>query len=177
MVHFLKRLTTLSEELCIPNASCLVAKSPQNNEDLGKSQRLAQVVTQVGNEKQRVDCEPLKQSSISTPITHSPGEELSDSEDELLEVLEGVVSSKQEVGALNKHLETTTSLVKVQSELKTSPTPEPPNLLDTWIKGEATELVSNGSIVFNKYLSKSAKRRLKKQAKEESICSFSSGGN
>ncbi|KAF7123912.1 hypothetical protein RHSIM_Rhsim12G0101400 [Rhododendron simsii] len=57
----------------------------------------------------------LKQSSISTPVTHSPGEELSDSEDELLKVLEGVVQG---------------------------------------VKGEAAELVSNGSFVFNKYLSK-----------------------
>ncbi|KAF7139522.1 hypothetical protein RHSIM_Rhsim07G0148000 [Rhododendron simsii] len=87
-------------------------------------------VTQVGNENQKVDCENFKQSNSSPPDSHSPKEEISDSEDELLEVFEGVVSSNQE---------------------------------------EAVEQVSKGSTVFNKYLSKSAKKRLKKQAKEESI--------
>ncbi|KAF7134440.1 hypothetical protein RHSIM_Rhsim08G0139900 [Rhododendron simsii] len=111
------------------------------------------------------------------PDSHSVKEEISDSEDELLEVLEGVESINQEVGALNHHIKTTTSLSTVQSELKSPPAPEPSDLLGLEVKKEAAEQVSQGNTIFNKYLSKSAKKRLKKQAKEESISSFSSGGN
>ncbi|KAF7144925.1 hypothetical protein RHSIM_Rhsim04G0148600 [Rhododendron simsii] len=88
-------------------------------------------------------------NSISNFIVHSTGEELSDSEDDLLEVLEGV----------------------------TSPTPEPPDLLDPGVKGEAAVLNSNGGTIFNKHVSKSTKRRLRKQAKEASFSSLSSGRN
>ncbi|KAG5516061.1 hypothetical protein RHGRI_036944 [Rhododendron griersonianum] len=97
---------------------------------------------------------------------------ISDFEDELLEVLEGVVSCNQKAEALNQQLKTSASLevgstdssngspnpeemtrVKVQYELKTPPTPEPLDLLGPGVKREAVELVSNGSLVFNKYLS------------------------
>ncbi|KAF7127499.1 hypothetical protein RHSIM_Rhsim11G0000400 [Rhododendron simsii] len=103
-------------------------------------------------------------------------EELSDSEDELLKVLEGVVSSKQEVEALSQP-KAAVSLVKPHSALETSPTPEPPDLLDPGVKGESALLYSNGDIVFNKHLSKSTKRRLRKQAKEASFSALSSGRN
>lgn len=46
-------------------------------------------VTLVGKENHRGDCDHSKQSSSSPADTHSNGENLSDSEDELLEVLEG----------------------------------------------------------------------------------------
>ncbi|KAF7139173.1 hypothetical protein RHSIM_Rhsim07G0156600 [Rhododendron simsii] len=116
-------------------------------------------------------------SSRPPPDSHSFKEKISDSKDELLEVLEGVESIDQEVGALNHHIRTTTSFGTVQSKLKSPPALEPPDLLGPEVKKKAAEQVSKGSTVLNKYLSKSAKKRLKKQAKEESISSFSSGGN
>ncbi|KAF7123136.1 hypothetical protein RHSIM_Rhsim12G0100400 [Rhododendron simsii] len=134
------------------------------------------IVTQVENGKQEVDYDQPKQISISNPTVQSTGEELSDSEDELLEGLEGVVSSKQDVEALNQP-KAAVSLVKAQSKLKNSSTLESPDLLDRGVKGVAAELNSYGGIVFNKYLSKSNKRCLQKQAKEESISSFSNGRN
>ncbi|KAG5557719.1 hypothetical protein RHGRI_007839 [Rhododendron griersonianum] len=96
-------------------------------------------------------------------------EELSDSEEGLLQVLEGVVSSNQGVGASNQHLRTEGSLVKVKSDLNISHAPEPPDPLGSGVNEEAAEHVSKGSTDFNKYLSKTAKKRLKKQAKEDLI--------
>ncbi|KAF7119380.1 hypothetical protein RHSIM_Rhsim13G0127900 [Rhododendron simsii] len=135
-----------------------------------------QLVTKVGSGKQKDDCQHLNRSSSSHPNTDSLEEDLSDSEDELLEVLEGVVSSNQKVGVLSQLVTVAASLVNSQSELITSPAPEPPDPLGIGVKGEAAELVSRGSSVFNKYLSKSAKKRLKKQAKEESISSLAVEG-
>ncbi|KAG5548896.1 hypothetical protein RHGRI_014302 [Rhododendron griersonianum] len=128
-----------------------------------------QPVAQVGSGKHKVDSKQLHHSSISSTVTHSPGDELSDSEDGLLQVLEGVVSSNQGIGASNQHFWTEVSLVKVKSDLNTSLAPEPPDPLGSGVKGEAAELVSIGSTDFNKYLSKTAKKRLKKQAKEDLI--------
>ncbi|XP_058217387.1 uncharacterized protein LOC131328462 [Rhododendron vialii] len=133
----------------------------------------ALTVTPVGKENHRVDCDHPKESSSSPPDTRSIREELSDSEDELLEVLEGVVSSNQEEGVLNQSIKTATSLAKVQSELKPSLATEPPDRLDPGVSKVAADLVSKGSASFNKLLSKSAKKHLKKQAKEESIVSAS----
>ncbi|KAG5557721.1 hypothetical protein RHGRI_007839 [Rhododendron griersonianum] len=106
-----------------------------------------------------------KQKGISEPLR----EELSDSEEGLLQVLEGVVSSNQGVGASNQHLRTEGSLVKVKSDLNISHAPEPPDPLGSGVNEEAAEHVSKGSTDFNKYLSKTAKKRLKKQAKEDLI--------
>ncbi|KAF7147132.1 hypothetical protein RHSIM_Rhsim03G0132100 [Rhododendron simsii] len=126
--------------------------------------------------KLNADCDQPQQVSIPISIEHSTGEELSDSEDELLEVLEGVVSSKQEVEALSQP-KAAVSLVKPHSELENFPTPEPPDLLDPGVKGESAILYSNGDAVFNKHLSKSTKRCLRKQAKEASFSALSSGRN
>lgn len=108
-------------------------------------QPAAQVWTRVGNGKQKVGCDHSNQGQqiglgtnptttgpqrSSTPIkisiTHLPGEELSDSEEELLEVLEGVVSSNQgaesaaslEVRSPNSH--NTTGLHGLNSEKVTN---------------------------------------------------------
>lgn len=81
-------------------------------------QPVSQVWTTVGNGKQKVGCEYSNQGQLtdlvlnpttsepqqtSTPfnttVTQLHGEESSDSEEELLEVLEGVVSSNQGAGA------------------------------------------------------------------------------
>ncbi|KAF7139477.1 hypothetical protein RHSIM_Rhsim07G0156700 [Rhododendron simsii] len=130
-------------------------------------------------------------SSISTgtSVIQAPSDELSDFEDEPLEVLESVVSSKQESETL-ANLKPATSLdvgscdshtshgmispqppkvngVKVQSELKL---PDPLDLLGSRVKGRVAEIVSNKS------LSKFAQKRLRKLAKEQSSCSLSNGG-
>ncbi|KAF7120230.1 hypothetical protein RHSIM_Rhsim13G0130100 [Rhododendron simsii] len=126
-------------------------------------------VTQVGNKEQSVGWENPNQCSRPPLDSHPLTEEISDSENELLEVLGGVGSSDQEVGALNHYIRTTTSSGSVQSEFKSSPAPEPPDSLGLEVKKEAAEQVSKGSTIFNKYLSKSAKKRLKKQAKKELI--------
>ncbi|KAG5516302.1 hypothetical protein RHGRI_037120 [Rhododendron griersonianum] len=70
---------------------------------------------------------------------------------------------------MNQHIKSATSLVKAQSELNSSLAPKPPDRLGSGVSKVAADLVSKGSIGFNKYLSKSAKKRLKKQAKEESM--------
>ncbi|KAG5557514.1 hypothetical protein RHGRI_007674 [Rhododendron griersonianum] len=132
-------------------------------------QPAAQVVTQVGSGKHKVDSEQLHHSIISSTVTHPTGEKLSDSEEGLLQVLEGVVSSNQVVGVSNQHLRTEVSLVKVKSDLNISHAPKPPDPLGSGVNEEAAELVSKGSADFNKYLSKTAKKRLKKQAKEDLI--------
>ncbi|KAF7127631.1 hypothetical protein RHSIM_Rhsim11G0000100 [Rhododendron simsii] len=133
------------------------------------------MVTSVGKEEHRVVSNHPKESRSSRP--DSIGEELSDSEDELLEVLEGVVSSNQEGRVLTPGIKTATSPSKVHSEIKSSLANDPPDPLDIGVSKVAAELVSKGSAGFNKFLSKSAKKRLKKQAKEESLCSSSNGGN
>ncbi|KAF7126970.1 hypothetical protein RHSIM_Rhsim11G0000500 [Rhododendron simsii] len=133
------------------------------------------MVTSVGKEEHRVVSNHPKESRSSRP--DSIGEEPSDSEDELLEVLEGVVSSNQEGRVLTPGIKTATSPSKVHSEIKSSLANDPPDPLDIGVSKVAAELVSKGSAGFNKFLSKSAKKRLKKQAKEESLCSSSNGGN
>ncbi|KAF7114265.1 hypothetical protein RHSIM_RhsimUnG0096700 [Rhododendron simsii] len=101
-------------------------------------------------------------------------EEQSDSEDELLEVLEGVVSSTNEAGS-NNPLTSTTPVIRQDStltdalengcsnevicsdpmevgrvitisELKKPPTPEPPDLQDLGDREKVAELASVGSI-------------------------------
>lgn len=79
------------------------------------------------------------------------------------------MSSKQDEGELNQHIKSATSLVKVQAELNSSLAPEPPDRLGSGVSKEVDDLVSKSSTGFNKYLSKSAKKRLKKQDKEESM--------
>ncbi|KAF7127042.1 hypothetical protein RHSIM_Rhsim11G0000800 [Rhododendron simsii] len=140
------------------------------------SQPASQLVIQVENEKQQAECDQPRQVSIPNSIEHSTGEELSNFEDELLEVLEGVVSSKQEVEAQNQP-KAAVSLVQPHFELETFPNPEPPVLLDPGVKGESAILYSNIDTGFNKQLSKSTKRRLRKQAKEASFSALSSGRN
>ncbi|KAG5565783.1 hypothetical protein RHGRI_001640 [Rhododendron griersonianum] len=122
-----------------------------------------------GAEKEnlRVDCDQPLQSSSSPLDTPSNGEELSDSEDELLGVLEGVVSSNKDKGEMSQHIKSATSLVTTLSELNSSLAPEPPDRSGSGVSKAAADLVSKGSSGFNKYLSKSAKKRMKKQAKEE----------
>ncbi|KAF7123241.1 hypothetical protein RHSIM_Rhsim12G0101600 [Rhododendron simsii] len=138
----------------------------------GKQKAAVHIVAQVENGKLKAECDQPQQVSIPNSIEHSTGEELNDFEDELLEVLEGVVSSKQEVEALSQP-KAAESLVKPHSELETFPTPEPPDLLDPGVKGESAILYSNGDTGFNKHLSKSTKRRLRKQANS----ALSSGRN
>ncbi|KAF7145281.1 hypothetical protein RHSIM_Rhsim04G0148500 [Rhododendron simsii] len=133
--------------------------------------------TSVEKGNHRVDCDLPKESSSLPPDTQSTREELSDSEDEFLEVLEGVVSSNQEDRVLNQSIKTATSLAKVHSELKSSLVDEPPDQLDPGVSKVAADLVSKGSAGFNKFLSKSAKKRLKKQAKEKTLSSFNNGRN
>ncbi|KAF7138376.1 hypothetical protein RHSIM_Rhsim07G0151000 [Rhododendron simsii] len=124
------------------------------------------------------DLGPTPRGAASfAPVTVSIGKELSDSEDELLKVLEGVVSSNQEGRVLNQSIKTATSLAKVHSDLKSSLANEPPDRVDIGVSKVAADLVSKGSAGFNKFLSKSAKKRLKKQAKEESLSSFSKRRN
>ncbi|KAG5540731.1 hypothetical protein RHGRI_020837 [Rhododendron griersonianum] len=99
---------------------------------------------------------------------YSTKEELSVSEDQLLVILGGVESSNQDEGELKQHIKSITSLGKDQFEPDYSLAPEPPDQLGSGSK-EVADLVSKGSTGFNEYLSKSAKKRLKKQAKEESM--------
>ncbi|KAG5513073.1 hypothetical protein RHGRI_038503 [Rhododendron griersonianum] len=124
-------------------------------------------VSLVEKENLRVDCDQPLQSSSSPLDTPSNGEELSDSEDELLGVLEGVVSSNKDKGEMSQHIKSATSLVTTLSELNSSLAPEPPDRSGSGVSKAAADLVSKGSSGFNKYLSKSAKKRMKKQAKEE----------
>ncbi|KAG5540733.1 hypothetical protein RHGRI_020837 [Rhododendron griersonianum] len=104
----------------------------------------------------------------SSPAAYSTKEELSVSEDQLLVILGGVESSNQDEGELKQHIKSITSLGKDQFEPDYSLAPEPPDQLGSGSK-EVADLVSKGSTGFNEYLSKSAKKRLKKQAKEESM--------
>ncbi|KAF7145004.1 hypothetical protein RHSIM_Rhsim04G0148400 [Rhododendron simsii] len=129
----------------------------------GKQKAAEHIVAQVGNGNLMAECVQPPQVSIPNSIEHSNGEELSDSEDELLEVLEGVVSSKQEVEALSQSI-AAKSLIAPRSELEIFPTPEPPDHLAPGVTGEPVTLYSNGDTGFNKHLSKSTKRRLRKQA-------------
>ncbi|KAF7137653.1 hypothetical protein RHSIM_Rhsim07G0154300 [Rhododendron simsii] len=87
-------------------------------------------------------------------------EEQSDSEDELLKVLEGVVGR-----------------VITISELKKPPTPKPSDLQDFGDREKAVELASSESIDYYQSLSRFARKRWRKQAREQSACSLNSGGN
>ncbi|KAF7137976.1 hypothetical protein RHSIM_Rhsim07G0148700 [Rhododendron simsii] len=142
----------------------------------GKQKAAEHIVAQVGNGNLMAECVQPLQVSIPNSIEHSNGEELSDSEDELLEVLEGVVSSKQEVEAPSQSI-VAKSLIAPRSELEIFPTPEPPDHLAPGVTGEPVTLYSNGDTGFNKHLSKSTKRRLRKQAKEASSYALSRGTN
>ncbi|KAG5536391.1 hypothetical protein RHGRI_023981 [Rhododendron griersonianum] len=113
-----------------------------------------------------VDSNELRRPS--SPAAHSTEKELSVSEDQLLEILGGVVSSNQAQGELKQHIKSLTSQSKGHSEPDYSLAPEPPDQLGSSSK-EGADLVSKGSTGFNEYFSKSAKKRLKKQAKEESM--------
>ncbi|KAG5513074.1 hypothetical protein RHGRI_038500 [Rhododendron griersonianum] len=68
---------------------------------------------------------------------------------------------------MSQHIKSATSLVTTLSELNSSLAPEPPDRSGSGVSKAAADLVSKGSSGFNKYLSKSAKKRMKKQAKEE----------
>ncbi|KAG5544186.1 hypothetical protein RHGRI_016814 [Rhododendron griersonianum] len=107
------------------------------------------------------------QESSSPLDTPSNGEELSDSEDELLGVLEGVVSSNKDKGEMSQHIKSATSLVTTLSELNSSLAPEPPDRSGSGVSKAAADLVSKGSIVqlLNTYrvLSSSAVRLIKFQ--------------
>ncbi|KAG5521733.1 hypothetical protein RHGRI_034079 [Rhododendron griersonianum] len=105
-------------------------------------------------------------SSVNPKIEHS------DDEDELSEVLESVVSSKQEPETLSNipaftYVGTGVSLspvvegVLVHSGLKL---PEPPDSIDFVGIGRAAGKVPIGGLVSNISLSKSAQKRLSKQA-------------
>ncbi|KAG5540734.1 hypothetical protein RHGRI_020837 [Rhododendron griersonianum] len=124
----------------------------------------AVIVPNVEEDDHKVDCA----SKPSSPAAYSTKEELSVSEDQLLVILGGVESSNQDEGELKQHIKSITSLGKDQFEPDYSLAPEPPDQLGSGSK-EVADLVSKGSTGFNEYLSKSAKKRLKKQAKEESM--------
>ncbi|KAG5536390.1 hypothetical protein RHGRI_023981 [Rhododendron griersonianum] len=109
-----------------------------------------------------------KPDSRTASNPFKPKKELSVSEDQLLEILGGVVSSNQAQGELKQHIKSLTSQSKGHSEPDYSLAPEPPDQLGSSSK-EGADLVSKGSTGFNEYFSKSAKKRLKKQAKEESM--------
>ncbi|KAF7151491.1 hypothetical protein RHSIM_Rhsim02G0150400 [Rhododendron simsii] len=119
----------------------------------GKQKAAVHNLAQVEHGKLKAECDQPQHVSIPNSIEHSTGEELSDFEDELLEVLEGVVSSKQEVEAQNQP-KVVVSLVQPHSELETFPNPESPDLLDPGVKGESAILYSNVDTGFNKHLSK-----------------------
>ncbi|KAI8529866.1 hypothetical protein RHMOL_Rhmol11G0007600 [Rhododendron molle] len=106
-------------------------------------------------------------TSIDTSVIQAPGDELSDSEDELLEVLERVVSTNQESETLEAK--------GVQPQAGIKP-PETPDLLGPGDKRRAAEQVPTDGLVIDKTLTKSAQKRLRKLAKEQSLCSLSSGG-
>ncbi|XP_058211571.1 uncharacterized protein LOC131323743 [Rhododendron vialii] len=117
----------------------------------------SQIWTTMGNGKQKVGCEYTNQGQlidfvlnpttsepqqssapINTSVTQLHGEDSSDSEEELLEVLEGVVSSDQgaeavaslEVESTSTHkftgLHGQNSIVPKNSEIKVPPAPDPP---------------------------------------------------
>ncbi|KAI8559246.1 hypothetical protein RHMOL_Rhmol04G0157600 [Rhododendron molle] len=157
------------------NQECLSRVASTIGKPLHVDQATAKIAKQLGLLHTKSRLESILRLTVISSITPAfhlqilTLRELSDSEDEMFQVLEGVVSSNQGVGALNQHLRTKVSLVKVQSELKTSQAPEPPDPLGSGVKREAAKLVSKGSAVFNKYLSKTAKKRLKNQAKKELI--------
>ncbi|KAG5548913.1 hypothetical protein RHGRI_014319 [Rhododendron griersonianum] len=65
----------------------------------------------------------------SSPAAHSTEKELSVSEDQLLEILGGVVSSNQAQGELKQHIKSLTSQSKGHSEPDYSLAPEPPDQL------------------------------------------------
>ncbi|KAF7139942.1 hypothetical protein RHSIM_Rhsim06G0090500 [Rhododendron simsii] len=139
----------------------------------------------MGNGKQKAACEQSIQGQVVTiaglhPSSTSTGtfaiqastDELSDSEDELLEVLENPCDSHTPHGMIGPQpLEV--KGVLVHSGLKLL---EPPNILGSGVKGRAAEKFPIGGLVTNKSLSKSAKKRLRKLVKEQTLCSLSSGG-
>ncbi|KAF7138658.1 hypothetical protein RHSIM_Rhsim07G0147500 [Rhododendron simsii] len=142
----------------------------------GKQKAAEHIVAQVGNGNLMAECVQPPQVSIPNSIEHSNGEELSDSEDELLEVLEGVVSSKQEVEAPSQSI-AAKSLIAPRSELEIFPTPEPPDHLAPGVTGEPVNLYSNGDTGFNKHLSKSTKRGCRwdlpsQRGKSSAFCFF-----
>ncbi|KAG5536396.1 hypothetical protein RHGRI_023985 [Rhododendron griersonianum] len=96
----------------------------------------------------KVDCA----SKPSSPAAHSTEKELSVSEDQLLEILGGVVSSNQAQGELKQHIKSLTSQSKGHSEPDYSLAPEPPDQLGSSSK-EGADLVSKGSTGFNEYFS------------------------
>ncbi|KAI8530014.1 hypothetical protein RHMOL_Rhmol11G0021000 [Rhododendron molle] len=100
-------------------------------------------------------------NSIETIVTQALSDELSDSEDELLEVLERVVSSNQMSQTL-VHLNPPASLDVGSSDSHT-----PQGKLGLGAKGRAAEKVPTGGSVINKSLSKFAQKRLRKLAKEQ----------
>ncbi|KAF7147755.1 hypothetical protein RHSIM_Rhsim03G0128800 [Rhododendron simsii] len=152
---------------------------------------LDQVWTQVGNGKQKDACEQSVQgqvftlarlypssTSTGTSVIQEPTDELNDSKDELLEVLESVVSSKQESETLANHLKPAASLDVDPCDSRTplgmiSPQPlevkgvfvhyglklpESHDILGSGVKGRATEKVPIGGLVTNKSLSKFAQK-------------------
>ncbi|KAF7124957.1 hypothetical protein RHSIM_Rhsim12G0101100 [Rhododendron simsii] len=138
---------------------------------------------------------PKSQSLLSIPTTSRSQQEKHDSEDELLEVLEGVVRSSKKTeevpqvkaagsldpdinaSALKDGLSNTVNgpnfdkVVNPLSEAMQPPTPKPPDLQRDKFKEKVAELEANKS------LSKSAKRRMMRQLKEQSLCSLSGGGH
>ncbi|KAF7148183.1 hypothetical protein RHSIM_Rhsim03G0132600 [Rhododendron simsii] len=109
----------------------------------------------------------------------------SESEEELMEVLEGVVRSSQEADSqpqsklelLNSGKEPSSSVHRagMGTDLNHTLSPKPPDLLVSKVKDNATKEDIREN--FQKVLSRSAQRRIKKLAREQSISSLSRGWN
>ncbi|KAF7126947.1 hypothetical protein RHSIM_Rhsim11G0001000 [Rhododendron simsii] len=144
----------------------------------------------MGNGKQKDGCEYTNQGQLvdlvlnpttsepqqsSTPnntsVTRLHGEDSSDSEEELLEVLEGVVSSNQGAEAVASLVVESTSthkstglhgpnsVVPKNYEITVPPAPDPPEGIKK----------ANARLDANKAHSKSALKRLKKQARSNPL--------
>lgn len=131
----------------------------------------------------------LESRAVEHIVTHV--EALSESEDDILEVQDGTDSILSCVsGAILSTAVNGEGLSTVQtslnsegiarvtslSELQSPPSPVPPDLQGSGEKEKAV-MFPNDSTAFNKYLSKSARKRWRKQAREQSSCSLNSGGN
>lgn len=196
--------STISETLPFV-ASDIVIKDSVDKGNVGKGP-VAQVLSNQDNGRHRAACDqsipgqvefaagPRSSStSVDTSVIQAPSDELTESEDDLLEVLEKVVGTNRsetsvhlkppaslEVGSGDTHTPhgmlgpQTLEAKGVQIHAGIKP-PEPPDLLGPGDRGRAAEQVSIDGLVFAKNLSKSAQKRLRKLTKGQSLCSLSSG--
>ncbi|KAG5523680.1 hypothetical protein RHGRI_030607 [Rhododendron griersonianum] len=149
-------------------------------------QPVAQVWTKVGNGKQKVGCEQseteqlnctetvtvhasiVPQQSDNPIVSPVPEEEITDPEVELLEVLEGVVSSTP----LKFQKQQAANSVDPAEDMDSRTDPSPS---DVPRDASVTEL--NQTENFQKVISRSTQRKMKKLAREQSQSSRSRGRN